>query len=123
MIWESELLMELIDVVIIAAALTVVFVFNRHRDAIGALQLQASVAWIIAGMLILALFYAGDLVVIFLPQILISPAGAMAAKAVRRHINWNKSRPDLREDLAHLVQDVMRRVCGIASAGSPWFLV
>ena len=44
-------------------------------------------------------------------------------KIVRRHIKWNIQRPDLREDLAHLVQDVMRRVCGIASAGSPWFLV
>jgi hypothetical protein len=40
---------------------------------------------------------------------------------VRRHINWNKLRPDLKEDLAHLVQDIKRRICGIASAGSPSF--
>ena len=38
---------------------------------------------------------------------------------VRRHINWNNQRPDLREDLAHLVQDIKRRICGIASAGLP----
>ena len=38
---------------------------------------------------------------------------------VHRHINWNKHRPDLKEDLAHLVQDIKRRICGIASAGLP----
>ena len=38
---------------------------------------------------------------------------------VRRHIIWNKQRPDLKEDLAHLVQDIKRRICGIASAGLP----
>ena len=42
---------------------------------------------------------------------------------VRRHSNWNNQRPDLKEDLAHLVQDIKRRICGIASAGSPWFCV
>ncbi len=40
---------------------------------------------------------------------------------VRHHIKWNKQRPDLKEDLAHLVQDIKRRICGIASAGSPSF--
>jgi len=37
-------------------------------------------------------------------------------KVVRRHINWNNHRPDLKEDLAHLVKDIKRRICGIASA-------
>ena len=40
---------------------------------------------------------------------------------VRRHINWNNHRPDLKEDLAHLAQDIKRRICGIASAGPPSF--
>ena len=40
---------------------------------------------------------------------------------VRRHINWNNLRPDLKEDLAHLVQDIRRLVCGIAIAVSPSF--
>jgi hypothetical protein len=40
---------------------------------------------------------------------------------VRRHINWNNQRPDLKEDLAHLVQDIKRRICGIASAWFPSF--
>ena len=40
-------------------------------------------------------------------------------KTVRRHSNWNNQRPDLKEDLAHLVQYIKRRICGIASAGSP----
>ena len=31
----------------------------------------------------------------------IYPGGRIAA--VRRHINWNNQRPDLKEDLAHLV--------------------
>jgi hypothetical protein len=35
---------------------------------------------------------------------------------VRRHINWNNQRPDLKEDLAHLGDNIRRRVCGIASA-------
>ena len=38
---------------------------------------------------------------------------------VHRHINWNNHRPDLKEDLAHLVQEIKRRICGIASAGIP----
>ena len=42
-------------------------------------------------------------------------------RTVRRHINWNNRQPDLREDLAHLFQDTRRRICGIASAGSPSF--
>ena len=42
-------------------------------------------------------------------------------RTVRRHINWNNLRPDLKEDLAHLVQDIRRRVCGIAIAVSPSF--
>ena len=42
---------------------------------------------------------------------------------VRRHIIWNKLRPDLKEDLAHLVQYIKRRICGVASAGSPSFSV
>jgi len=42
---------------------------------------------------------------------------------VRHHSNWNTWRPDLREDLAHLVQDIKRRVCGIASAGLRLFSV
>ena len=44
--------------------------------------------------------------------------GATTRFIVRRHINWNNLRPDLKEDLAHLVQDIRRRVRGIASAVS-----
>ena len=47
----------------------------------------------------------------------------LLAYFVRRHIKWITWRPDLREDLAHLVQDIKRRVCGIASAAAPWFSV
>ena len=43
------------------------------------------------------------------------------ADIVRRHINWDHQQPDLKEDLVHLVQDIKRRICGIASAGSPSF--
>ncbi len=46
---------------------------------------------------------------------------ACLSETVRRHINWNNLRPDLKEDLAHLVQDIRRRVCGIAIAVSPSF--
>ena len=55
---------------------------------------------------------------------LISPVGAVNSGIeliVRRHINWNNLRPDLKEDLAHLVEDIRRRVCGIAIAVSPSF--
>jgi DNA-binding response OmpR family regulator len=43
--------------------------------------------------------------------------------AVRRHINWNTERSDLKEDLVHLVCYFKRRICGIASAGPPLFSV
>ena len=52
-----------------------------------------------------------------------APICAFKLRFVRRHINWNNHRPDLKEDLAHLVQDIKRRICGIASAGSPSFSV
>ena len=45
--------------------------------------------------------------------------GINGMPSVRRHINWNNQRPDPKEDLAHLVQDIKRRICGIASAGFP----
>ena len=40
---------------------------------------------------------------------------------VRRHINWNTQRPDLREALVHLVGYIKRHFCGIASAGPSLF--
>jgi hypothetical protein len=52
-----------------------------------------------------------------------STISSTASLSVRRHIIWNNLRPDLKEDLAHLVQDIRRRICGIASAGSPSFSV
>ena len=52
-----------------------------------------------------------------------SNAKTNGGNTVRRHINWNNWPPDLREDLAHLVQDIKRRFCGIASAGFPSFSV
>jgi transposase len=49
--------------------------------------------------------------------------GLRGEEIVRHHIKWNTWRPDLREDLAHLVQDIKRRIPGIASAGFPSFCV
>jgi hypothetical protein len=37
--------------------------------------------------------------------------------------NWDKEQPSLKEDPAHLIQDIKRRICGIASAGFPSFSV
>ena len=37
--------------------------------------------------------------------------------------NWNNWQPNLREGLAHLVDNIKWRVCGIASTGSPLFSV
>jgi hypothetical protein len=53
------------------------------------------------------------------PQLDDKPVIVVRSHSVRRHINWNNQRPDLKEDLAHLVQDIKRRICGIASAGFP----
>ena len=47
----------------------------------------------------------------------IAEALGLAFRHVRRHINWNNQRPDLREDLAHLVQGIKRRICDVAGAG------
>ncbi|MBT4939626.1 MAG: TRAP transporter small permease, partial [Rhodospirillaceae bacterium] len=54
----------------------------------------------------------GTLVALFIIGVLI-----YYSWGVRRHSNWNNQRPDLKEDLAHLVQYIKRRICGIASAG------
>ena len=53
----------------------------------------------------------------------IGAAMGLIMGTVRRHIKWNIWRPDLREGLAHLVDHIKRRICGIASAGFPWFSV
>jgi hypothetical protein len=42
---------------------------------------------------------------------------------VRHHSNWNNQQLDLKEDLAHLVDNIKRRICDIASAGFPLFSV
>ena len=47
--------------------------------------------------------------------------GKKRCNAVRRHINWNTQRPDLREALVHLVGYIKRHFCGIASAGPSLF--
>ena len=41
------------------------------------------------------------------------PSGS---RLVRRQINWNNWRPDLREHVAHLIVEVKQRPCGVASA-------
>ena len=58
-----------------------------------------------------------------LPVAMVITVALAVLITVRRHIIWNNLRPDLKEDLAHLVQDIRRRICGIASAGSPSFSV
>ena len=47
---------------------------------------------------------------------MIKPIQWNLLRTVRLHINWNKHGPDLKEDLAHLFQDIKRRICGVASA-------
>jgi hypothetical protein len=44
----------------------------------------------------------------------------LASATVRRRGFWNRWPPEQREDLAHLVGLIMRRVCGEASAGVRW---
>ena len=58
-----------------------------------------------------------------LPVAMVITVALAVLITVRRHIIWNNLRPDLKEDLAHLAQDIRRRICGIASAGSPSFSV
>jgi hypothetical protein len=43
--------------------------------------------------------------------------------SVRRQGFWDRWMPELREDLAHLVRLIMRRICGEASAAFRWFFV
>lgn len=50
MVWESFLLMGLIDVAIVVAALAVMVVFYRHRRAIRSLSLETNVAWVGLGL-------------------------------------------------------------------------
>ena len=45
------------------------------------------------------------------------------SRSVRHHSNWNNQQLDLQEDLAHLVDNIKRRICDIASAGFPLFSV
>jgi PAS domain-containing protein len=80
--------MGLVDAAIFAAAAVVVITLFRHRQAIQALRLHAPVAWIIGGMSLLALFYAGDFVVMAVLPGLASPELAMAAMT-DLHLNWS----------------------------------
>ena len=65
MIWESPLVMGLIDAATALAALAVMVVFYRHRHAIQTLRLNVAVGWIVLGLSVMALHYAGDLAIIF----------------------------------------------------------
>ena len=58
-----------------------------------------------------------------LPVAMVITVALAVLITVRRHIIWNNLRPDLKEDLAHLVQYIRRRICSVASAGSPSFSV
>ena len=44
MIWESTLLMGLVDLATVGTALAVMVVFHRHRGALRSLRLYSSVA-------------------------------------------------------------------------------
>ena len=88
MIWQSPLLMGLIDAAIVVAALAVMVVFFRHRGAIRLLGLEANVAWVVLGLLALALLYASDLVTMSVLPGLTSPEVAMAVMT-ELHLHWS----------------------------------
>ena len=80
--------MGLVDAAIFAMAASVMITFFRHRRGIHALRLHGNVAWVVGGMVILALFYVGDLVVMFVLPGLTLPDFAMATMT-DLHLNWN----------------------------------
>ena len=88
MIWDSTLIMGLVDAAIVVAVLAVMVVFHRHRRAIRGLGLLPSVAWTVLGLSAMALLYAGDLVVMFVLPGLTSPETAMAAMTAL-HLQWS----------------------------------
>ena len=88
MIWESSLVMGLIDAATVLAALAVMVVFYRHRRAIRSLHLNVAVTWIILGLSAMALLHAGDIAIMLLLPVLTSPETAMAAMT-ELHFNWS----------------------------------
>ncbi len=61
MIWNSPFLMATFDVAIISAAVFSLVTFTQHRQTIRRLHAGAGVAWLIFGLVTLAVFYSIDL--------------------------------------------------------------
>ena len=91
MIWNSIFLMTLIDILIIIAALYLIAIFHRHYKASKSLGLSRGIHFILFGLIVTALFYLGDLLIM---HVLPSARSHEYAMAVMKdfHLNWSWTR-------------------------------
>jgi len=88
MIWDSTLIMAMIDVAIVMGATAVFYVSFRHRETISRMQVSRSVQGIAIGSGIIAAPYLADLYVMLIMPLYTTDRAAMAAMR-DIHLNWS----------------------------------
>jgi len=88
MIWESIILMTIIDILIVIVPLYLFFLFKKHHQELENLGLTLSTNFILFGLFVISIFYATDLAVMHLLPLFKSNQSVMAAM-LDLHLNWN----------------------------------
>jgi len=88
MIWESILLMTIIDILIVIVPLYLFFLFKKHYQELENLGLTLATNFILFGLIVIAIFYVTDLTVMHLLPLFKSKQSVMAAMT-DLHLNWS----------------------------------
>lgn len=90
MIWNSIMMMTIIDLAIIGMAISASWTFLRHRKALKRLNLSLGMIIILFGLYIIALFYFTDLLTMFIFPLFMPMVEAMEIME-DLHLNYNWS--------------------------------
>ncbi|MCH7794840.1 MAG: PAS domain S-box protein [Proteobacteria bacterium] len=88
MIWQSTLLMTIVDVVMVLGALKALQILFRHRATILDMKIARPVQGIVAGLCIISGLYLADLYTMLVMPLYATDDAAMAAMR-HLHLNWS----------------------------------
>ena len=66
MIWDSKIIMTIIDIVVIAMAVVATWTFSKNKWLLRSLHVSSGLRLIVIGLIILAAFYLVDLLIMFI---------------------------------------------------------
>ena len=87
MIWNSIILMTVIDLIIIGLSLQSIFLFKKYNDLLRELGLKNAVLMILIGLICVSLFYLTDLLTMFVLPSFTSMSYSMQVME-DLHLNW-----------------------------------